>query len=350
MGFTLNIDVKVPLASFPLEVAFEMKSEALAVLGPSGSGKTTLLETICGVRDRARGEIKVGDRVLMSSARRINVPPEQRRIGYVPQDSLLFPHLSIRQNILFGSGSTRAKMGELAELLDLSTLLDRSPITLSGGERQRVALARAIAIQPALLVLDEPLAAVDLQLKQRILPYLLRIRKEFSLPMIYVTHQWSEARALCEETAVLTEGKLVRFGRVEEVLGSESPIDDDTEIENIFSGQIELGDGDQCLKCSSDCILHVQAAGLRAGQFASFAVRADDVIVSLSEPRNISARNIIAGRIERIRPLGGEFLLYVRAPPKEWLVKVTPGSLHSLHLVPNTPVFLVIKANSFRRL
>jgi molybdate transport system ATP-binding protein len=167
-----------------------------------------LLETIAGIRQPTRGEIVVGGRTLYSSARLTNVPPRHRRIGYVPQDTLLFPHMTVRSNMLFGSTASRLEIDSVAEMLEISALLDRRPDGLSGGERQRVALARALMTHPALLLMDEPLAAVDRARRDRILPYLLRVRRELHVPLMYVTHDAHELEQLADRLLVIADGRI----------------------------------------------------------------------------------------------------------------------------------------------
>lgn len=204
----LAFDIRVAQGDFVLDVADRSHVEVLGLFGPSGSGKTTLLETIAGVRTPVRGEISVGGVTLYSSSAGINVPARHRRIGYVPQDALLFPHMSVRSNLLFGATSARLEIDNVAEMLEISALLDRRTQGLSGGERQRVALGRALMTHPSLLLMDEPLAAVDRERRDRILPYLLRIRRELHVPLVYVTHDRQEIAQLADRVLVLDAGRV----------------------------------------------------------------------------------------------------------------------------------------------
>jgi molybdate transport system ATP-binding protein len=205
----LRFDIRVEQGGFVLEVADRSRVEVLGLFGPSGAGKTTLLEAIAGIRQPARGEIIVGDITLFSSERRVNLPPRQRRIGYVPQDALLFPHMSVRGNLLFGaSAGSTLEMESVAAMLEIGGLLDRRTQGLSGGERQRIALGRALMTHPALLLMDEPLAAVDRARRERILPYLLRIRRELHVPLVYVTHDVHELEQIADRVLVIAEGRL----------------------------------------------------------------------------------------------------------------------------------------------
>jgi molybdate transport system ATP-binding protein len=193
----LSIDITMRQGEFVLTVRDRASVEVLGVLGPSGSGKTSLLESIAGIRTPDEGEIRIGDRVLFSSAGNIDLPARDRRIGYVPQDALLFPNMNVRANINFGR-HVEGDFESLVKILDLQDLLARRVTNLSGGEKQRVAIARALMTRPSILLLDEPLAGVDRERRDVILPYILRIRKELHVPLIYVTHDEAELRSIAD--------------------------------------------------------------------------------------------------------------------------------------------------------
>jgi len=198
----LSIDITLTQGEFSLTVSDAAAVEVLGVFGPSGSGKTSLLEAIAGLRTPQRGEIRVGNRTLFSSTQRVNLAPRDRLIGYVPQDALLFPNLKVLGNINYGrrgpDSDDEEQLVSLAAILDLQALLDRDVRTLSGGEKQRVAIARALMTRPSILLLDEPLAGVDRERRDLILPYILRIRKELHVPLIYVTHDEAELNAIAD--------------------------------------------------------------------------------------------------------------------------------------------------------
>ena len=204
-------DVVLRNGDFTLDVSLELRSKATALVGHSGAGKTSLLECIAGLRTPERGTIALHDRVVFDAT--TNVPPRERRIGYVPQDDALFPHMNVRRNILYGAPADAA-IDHVVDVLDIGALLDRGVRGLSGGERKRVALARALLSRPEVLLLDEPLAGIDPDLRARVLGYLVRVRDEFPIPAIYVTHQPEEAKAIGEEIAVLERGRVIRLDRV----------------------------------------------------------------------------------------------------------------------------------------
>lgn len=213
--------IRLPLSEFTLEVDVELRSQVTAIFGPSGAGKTSLLDLVAGLRRPASARIQVGETVLTDTQRGVQVPARRRRTGYVPQDLALFPHLSVRRNLLFGLQPSAGELfgwDHVVGVLEIGPLLGRGVTELSGGERQRVALARALLTAPRLVLLDEPLASLDLKLKRRIIPYLRRVREEFQVPILYVTHDPAEVSALCDEVLVIERGRVVRQGRPGEAL------------------------------------------------------------------------------------------------------------------------------------
>ena len=208
----LEVDVSLRRVDFDLEATFKAATPGItALFGPSGAGKTTVLDAIAGLRTPQSGRIAVHDRVLFDSSARISLPPHGRHIGYVPQDVALFPHMDVRRNVLYGRRpGQKLALETVAAMLEVGTLLDRRVPDLSGGERQRVALARALMSAPELLLLDEPLAAVDVERRRRILPYLLRVRDELGIPVIYVSHDRGEVDQLSDRVVMLENGRVVK--------------------------------------------------------------------------------------------------------------------------------------------
>ena len=207
--------IVLPLAEFTLTVNADITSQVTAICGTSGAGKTSLLDLIAGLRRPQSAVIQLDNRVLTNTVTRPFVPARLRRIGYVPQDLALFPHLSVRHNLLYGHHPENGMdnghlfgLNRVTSALEIQPLIDRRVTHLSGGEKQRVALARALLTSPQLLLLDEPLASLDNELKAKILPYLTRIRDEFQLPMLYVTHDLYEVQALNARVLRLDRGKL----------------------------------------------------------------------------------------------------------------------------------------------
>ncbi|HMF58964.1 MAG TPA: ATP-binding cassette domain-containing protein [Vicinamibacterales bacterium] len=217
----ISLDLVLRQGSFILEVQARLDARITALFGASGAGKTTVLDAIAGLRTPSAGSIVVGSRVLVDRARGVNLPPHHRHIGYVAQDVALFPHMSVRQNVLYGRrDGQRLSLDTVVRMLEIAPFFDRQVPQLSGGERQRVALARALMSAPELLLLDEPFAAVDVERRRRILPYLERVRDELMVPILYVTHDPSEVRQLADYVVILHEGRIVRTGPPETALVS----------------------------------------------------------------------------------------------------------------------------------
>lgn len=238
----LAFDVDLEQGSFRLALADDAEVEVLGLFGPSGSGKTSLLEVIAGLRTPARGRVAVGGRTLLDTARRHDVPPHRRLVGYVPQDGALFPHLDVRRNVMYGAGrpesasldvahaipeaaerrlaTAESRRDQVSATLEIAPLMNRSVRELSGGERQRVAIARALMSSPRILLLDEPMTGLDRDRKERVLPYLLRIRRDLHVPMVYVTHDARELGEIADRVLRLENGKLVAAGPPGSILSS----------------------------------------------------------------------------------------------------------------------------------
>jgi molybdate transport system ATP-binding protein len=216
----LAVDVEKRLGVVQINVRFEVASGAMALFGPSGAGKTSVINMIAGLLTPDRGSIRIDDTILFDADKRINVPPHKRRIGYVFQEGRLFPHLNVRQNLDYGrrmSGLPHdtVHFDNVAALLNIGQLLDRRPGKLSGGERQRVAVGRALLMRPRLLLLDEPMASLDAGHKREIMPYLVRLRDESGIPIVYVSHTAAEVRRLATTVVKLDDGKVIATGGVE---------------------------------------------------------------------------------------------------------------------------------------
>ena len=215
----IALDFRLDQGGFTLDIRGQLSGRVTVLFGPSGAGKTTILEAVAGLRPPSRGSIALNGRRVYDVANGIDLPAHERHVGYVPQDVLLFPHLNVRRNLLYGQRSGgRLDLRTVTAMLEIEPLLERGTGGLSGGEKQRVALGRALMSAPEILLLDEPLAAVDVELRRRILPYLERIRDEVKVPMIYVTHDRDEAVRFADHVLLLDRGAVIRSGPPREVL------------------------------------------------------------------------------------------------------------------------------------
>ena len=353
----MKLRCRIPLANFELDVDAAFESRVTAIFGPSGSGKTTLLDAIAGLRTVTDGEIEISGKILFSSERKINLPPRQRGVGYVPQEGALFPHLSVQRNILFGAeraghaGSSNINIEHVLQVLEIGHLLPRSVTKISGGEAQRVALARAILSRPQLLLLDEPLAALDIGLKERILPYLARVRDEFAIPMMYVTHNLTEVLTLADWVLMIQQGRLAAQGPPKELLGSrQAALQLAAEpLDNVFTATFIESDreaGRSRVRLSSGTEIFIPYLAAPAGAPLQIRISADDILVGTKQPEGISAGNILPGTIRALEFLEGQALLSVHTG-EEFYVRLTSGAATRLGLAVGADVFLIIKTRSF---
>lgn len=214
----IDVDIEARLGTFELAVAFAAEAPVVGLFGRSGAGKSTVINAIAGIAKPRRGFIRINDVSLFDSAKGIDLPPEKRRVGYVFQDALLFPHLNVLSNLLYGqrlrSAAERFISTErVVDLLGLETLLQRASWTLSGGERQRVAIGRALLAQPRILLMDEPLASLDMPRKTEVIDYIERLRNDLRIPILYVTHSVGEISRLADTVVILEDGKCLAVGK-----------------------------------------------------------------------------------------------------------------------------------------
>lgn len=299
-------NISLPLADFTLEVNVEIHSLITVIFGPSGSGKTSLLDLVAGLRRAKSAFIQLNDEVLTDTGKRVFVPTRRRGIGYVPQDLALFPHLSVRQNLLYGyrlEGDNRLTFDHIVELLEIHSLVHRGVMQLSGGEKQRVALARALLTSPRLLLLDEPLANLDMQLKTKILPYLARIRDEFHIPIVYVTHDRFETLSLADEMVVLINGNVSQTGPVQEVFSHPANLDvaGILTVETIQHGRIvKTADGLVTVAVGNTLLSAVESNVPSGTTDVHVCIRADDVIVLKGADTPSSPRNHLPATVHSI--------------------------------------------------
>lgn len=354
----LEVRVRRRLGAFRLDAALESPSGGVtALFGPSGAGKSQLLAAIAGAARPDEGRIALGDRVLYDSAAGVDVAPERRAVGWVFQDGRLFPHLSVAENLRYGARRARGRdagvrFDEVVEALDVGPLLPRRPQGLSGGERQRVAIGRALLSQPALLLMDEPLAALDLRRRTEILPYLERLRALAPLPVVYVTHALSEAIRLADRLVVMEGGRVLAQGPLADVLAR-------TDLP-MLAGRADAASALEARVLDHDAARQLTRLALAGGgqvvtpRLTSapgtpvrLAILARDVLLAREPPRGLSARNVLPAGVEALTPPrpDGVVLLRLRLEGGAALLSaVTTDAVADLALRPGAPVFAVVKS------
>ena len=355
----LHIRLQLPRAGFTLDVDLQLPGRGISVLfGASGSGKTTVLRCVAGLERAPLGRVQIGPEIWQDSATRHWLPTWQRPLGYVFQEASLFEHLSVQQNLQFGLRRSRAPDGalvlaEAVRLLGIEALLGRAPAQLSGGERQRVAIARALATQPRLLLLDEPLAALDHARKREILPWLERLRDGLRTPMLYVTHAADELARLADHVVLLEAGRVKTQGPAAAVLAAlDSPVLSGDETSTLLPG--EVAERDEAWHLARVAFaggsLWLRDAGLPVGRPVRLRVLARDVSLATTEPRGTSIQNQLPGVITALGADSHPSQLLVQARVGEpghaslLVARVTARAGAALGLRPGQPVWLQVKS------
>jgi len=302
----LTVCVRSRLGSFQLDATLNAGSGVTALFGPSGSGKTSLINMVAGLCRPDEGRIVIDDRVLFDAKAGIDVPPEQRRLGYVFQEPRLFPHLSVRSNLKFGwnrvsVAERTVDFAAVVEMLGIDHLLDRRPAGLSGGEKSRVAIGRALLASPRILLMDEPLASLDSSRKAEVLPFVADLAKRFAIPILYVSHAMDEVLRLADTLVLMAEGQIAAAGPTEEILsrGDLCPLTGHGEVGTVLSASVDHHDdenGVTALSFSGGTLL-VGRIDSPLGAAVRLRIHARDVALATEPPRQVSIRNILAVRI-----------------------------------------------------
>ncbi len=359
---TIEVDVRCRFGDFALDVAFASAGSGItALFGRSGSGKTSVVNLIAGLERPDEGRIVVAGRTLFDSRAGIDVPPEHRRLGYVFQDSRLFPHLSVRSNLRYGMRrgvDGCVSFERIVELLGLEDLLDRRPQRLSGGEAQRVAIGRALLACPQLLLMDEPLASLDAARKDEILTFIERLRDELALPIVYVSHIMDEVVRLADEMVVLSNGRVAAAGPIEEMTSRLDlrPLTGRHEAGAVVAARVEAHDDTYGLTYLAfpGGRLSVPRLDLPAGVDIRVRVRARDVSLALEPPRRMSMLNVFRGTVVDIGAEPGpqvDVLLDVGTAERKVILwaRITRKSVVELGLAPGTEAFALVKAVALDR-
>lgn len=344
-GFTLEADIAIPQVGITV------------LFGPSGCGKTTLLRCVAGL-ERAAGLVRIGDEVWQDDAAGIFRPTFERSLGYVFQEASLFAHLSVERNLTFGLERAkvpdgRERLDRAIELLGIGHLLGRRVTELSGGERQRCAIARALCLRPSILLMDEPLAALDYARKREILPWLEKLRGELSVPILYVTHSADEMMRLADHLVAMADGGVRRAGPLAEVLSDiRVPVETEHGASTVLDGRVAQTDAgwNTAMADAGGWRIEISGKGLREGDAVRLRILARDVSVATGEISGISIRNRLPAVVEETADLpdGDYRLIRLRHPlgGGRLLAKVLRQSAEELGLVPGLPVWALVKASA----
>jgi molybdate transport system ATP-binding protein len=359
---SLSVNARVSYEGFCLDVDQHIELDGVTGLfGPSGGGKSTLLRVIAGFERSTVGRVEFAGETWLDSDHGSFVPPHRRQVGYVFQDGRLFEHLSVESNLRYAADRSRTggeniEFGELLGTLDLRPLLERSSALLSGGERQRVALARALMTQPRLLLLDEPLAALDASRKGEILPYLEALQRRFGIPTVYVSHAIDEVAELSDRVIVLDQGRVKAAGDAAEILNRpevQSPASRFEVITLLDTKLVEHMPELQLTRLDhgGQLIVVPELAGRSKGDRVRLHIRAGDVALATSKPEGLSFRNVLNGVIAGVEAdVGGAFVTAsIDIDGALLRAHVTRQAVQELGLAPGLPVYALLKTASFDR-
>jgi molybdate transport system ATP-binding protein len=355
----IDVEVTRRVGAFELDVAFQAEAPIVGLFGRSGSGKTTLVNALAGVTRPQRGRIVVNGETLFDSTRNIDLPPERRRLGYVFQDDLLFPHLRVEANLLYGyrrapAGARVIDEAHVIELLGLRSLLQRLPDALSGGEKQRVAIGRALLAQPRLLLMDEPLASLDVQRRDEVLRYIELLRDDLHIPIVYVSHSVAEVTRLADTVVLLSDGRSIASGSVEEVMGRMDlrPQTGRYEAGTVLDAVVAAHDIDYGLTTLrfAGGVLTVPSVQGLVGERIRVRVRARDVSVALVRPTDVSILNVLEGSLVGFGTDDGPIVdVQLQVGEVSLVARITRRSREQLRLHEGQTVFALVKAVSFDR-
>ncbi|VTX71835.1 molybdenum ABC transporter ATP-binding protein ModC [uncultured Aggregatibacter sp.] len=348
----LHIDVKKQLGTLPLEAHLDIPSQGVtALFGLSGSGKSSLINLVSGLINPDEGVISLNDRELFNSAQNVCVPINQRNIGYVFQDARLFPHYTVNGNLRYGMKNTsKDEFNYIVELLGIGHLLKRYPITLSGGEKQRVAIGRALLTDPEILLMDEPLSALDLPRKRELMNYLERLSKEINIPILYVTHSLDELLRLAERVVLLTNGKVEAYDVLESIWDSPLflPWKQENEQSAVLSLPVFMHNPSYKMTALSigDQNIWINQVEAQINEKVRICIHSSDVSISLNKVEQSSIRNILYGRVIKILELENRVDLKLDIGGKHLWASISKWSFHDLALQVGQLLYAQIKAIS----
>lgn len=348
----LSLNFMQQQGNHQLEVDLQIPASGItAIFGVSGAGKTSLINAISGLTQPQRGRIQLNDRLLFDTEQKISLPPEKRRIGYVFQDARLFPHYRVRGNLQYGMApAMKAQFDSLVALLGLEALLPRFPLSLSGGEKQRVAIGRALLTAPDMLLLDEPLASLDLPRKRELMPWLQNLAKQVDIPMLYVSHSLEEILQLADNVLVLDAGKVKAFGPLERVWSSSAmrpwlPV---SELTSVLRVQVLEQHPDYPMTALSLGDQHIWVSRVNQPVKTPLRIRiaSADVSLALQPPHHTSIRNILPAQVVELLEVGDQVEVKLRIGISELWARITPWARDELGIRPDQWLYAQIKSVS----
>ena len=356
----ISVDIIHRLGSFTLATKFETGTRGItAIFGRSGAGKTSIVNVLAGLLQPRSGRIEIDGHVLLDTENRINVPPEKRRLGYVFQESRLFPHYSVRRNLTYGmlrtpNAERRVDFDHVVGVLGIEALLDRKPRSLSGGERQRVALGRALLPSPNLLLMDEPLASLDASRKQEILPFIERLRDHFHIPMVYVSHDMDEIIRLADTLILIDEGRVAAMGSVEDLTSRLDlrPLTGRYEAGSVIAASVAGHDAEFGLTelAFAGGTFRLPRIDNTVGEKVRVRIRARDVSLALTRPESVSELNVFKGRIMELDHTQSAPQIDIRIDIGVPLwVRITRRAVYELDLREGSEVYTLVKSTSIDR-
>lgn len=349
---SLTVAIRHRLGGMSLDVAFDAPDGVTAFFGRSGAGKTSVVNAVAGLLRPDSGKIVLNGRDLVDSGSGTHVPINLRNVGYVFQDARLFPHLSVRKNLLYGA-RTSTGLDRISGMLGIDHLLSRRPRSLSGGEAQRVAIGRALLSEPELLIMDEPLAALDFARKAEILPYLERLRDEAGLPILYVSHSIEEVARLATTLVLMADGRVVSAGPAEALFADPSlvPFFGPRAAGALLPGRVvaQHDDGMTEIAVSSGSLFLPKVA-VSPGAQLRVRIEAQDVMLAITRPENVSALNILPAVVKEVHPgQGPGVMVQLQAGEDLLLARITRRSADALRLAPGCACFAVLKSVAVSR-
>ena len=357
MATSITARFQLNYGSFQLQADIDLPGSGISVLfGESGSGKTSLLRCMAGLERPGSGYFKINGSVWQDSSNGIFLPTHKRRLGYVFQEANLFPHLNVNNNLQFGLkraatiDHSHTSLSSVIDLLGIGHLLGRMPDRLSGGEKQRVAIARALVLNPDILLMDEPLASLDLKRKQEVMPYLLKLQYELAIPIVYVTHSWQEVTQLANFLVMLDRGRVIAAGELTELIGRlDLTLAQNKEAASVWQGKVTSHDSHFQLTAVDfgGCALHLPVIDQAIGTSLRIQIQARDVSIARCEPKATSILNVLPATIKGFADDdSGHTVVSLDCGNNILLSHITRKSAQMLELTPGLSVFAQIKGTS----